>query len=246
MGTIITNRLSLLVVPLALLLAGGAALSAQEARPRRFGLQASCASPRTASLKEGGDRWDDLLSTGMGAAVTCEWGMGANGTIRARAEYLSFGGKDRNEEEEEIDYYYYTRYTASGNYGLKAVVLGADYIHAFRSSEGGPYIFGGLGYYITNGSGSIRFTEEWGYYDVSGAVIMDSHSDTSSIKGSGNAIGISIGAGWRFSPNFSGELRYATTNGLRHNLKFTGGEGADQSNSDIDLTYIQVSVCYRF
>jgi hypothetical protein len=234
MRNTIVNRRSLLLVSLALLLAGGAALSAQEtAKPdRRFGLMASYASPSTASIKFD-TSFNDFLASGMGAAVTCEWGMSANGAIRARAEYLSFGGKDVKTTDN--DYYYPS--TNNVNYGLTAMALGADYIHAFQPGDQGIYVFGGLGYYITDGSGSNNYTEE-GYYDA--------YRGTVSIEGSGNAIGISLGAGWRFSPNLSGELRYATMSGLKHDAKFTEGRESGQASCDIDLSWIQVSVCYRF
>jgi hypothetical protein len=234
MKNTMTAGRSLLLVPLALLLAAGAALSAQEAKPdRRFGLMASYASPGTASLKIGGNSLDDFLSSGMGAAVTCEWAMGANGAIRARAEYLSFGGKDVKIVERTS----YEEYTNNLNYGMTAMVLGADYIHAFQPGDQGIYVFGGLGYYITDGSGSNR----WEIVDYYGR-----ETGTESWEGSGNAIGISLGAGWRFSPNLSGELKYVTTNGLKHDIKMQEPGWSNQQSFDVDLTWIQASVCYRF
>jgi hypothetical protein len=229
------GRRSLLLVAPALLLAGGA-LSAQDA-PFRVGLSASLAQPLTArgefangelaDLRVG--PFEDCLSAGVSLAGTFELGLGANSALRARAEYLSFGGKDSAHN------FIYSSYTfaAKLNYGLDAVALGADYLYSLSSNRDGGYIFGGLGYYMTSGSGKM---------DVS----LAGESDSFGLDGSGESLGISLGAGFRFTGNLAAELRFTAMNGLRHRATETFSAGTQPEDIDIDLSWIQVGVCYRF
>jgi hypothetical protein len=234
----IANRHLLLLGPLALLLAGGAALPAQNAAPHRFGLQASFASPRSTSFKNNNSsNLDSFLSTGTSVAGTVEWELSRpNTAFRAKAEYLSFGGT-----EVEVVSRPYGNYEegVNLNYGLKAVVLGGDFLYSFGSNDEGPYGFGGLGYYITNGSGSLV---DW-WYSGPGNAYEWSYSG----EGSGNSIGVSFGAGYRFSGNLSCEARFVTLSGLKHKVKWSEKYGDSENiDHDISISWIQASICYRF
>jgi hypothetical protein len=231
-----------LVAP-ALLLAGGAALSAQDAGAFRVGLSASLAQPLTAEATDAdGVRFKDCLSAGVSLGASAELGLARNVAIRARAEYLSFGGKDSLYSQTQtvnVPGYGAVVATATGrlDYGLKAVALGADFVYSFSSNNDGGYVFGGLGYYMTDGSGSMA-TE----VSALGVVIS---GDPIALEGSGGALGYSLGAGWRLSRNFAAEARFAATSGLKHKVK-ADIEDSSLENIDIGLGWIQVGVCYRF
>jgi hypothetical protein len=238
----------LLAAAPALLLAGGA-LSAQDAGSFRVGLSASLAQPLTADCKVAslGEAFEDYLSTGVSLAASAELGLASNIAVRFRAEYLSFGGKDSLYSQTATEYvppFGEVDITATGrlNYGLKAVALGADFMYSLNSNNDGGYLFGGLGYYMTDGSGSMPT-------EVSAlGVVVPAGSMT--LEGSGNALGVSLGAGFRFNRNFAAELRFTTTSGLKHKI-----DGQAQlpdeparpikDDADVDLSWIQVGICWR-
>jgi hypothetical protein len=227
----------LLAVAPALLLAGGA-LSAQDAGSFRVGLSASLAQPQTAEATDAdGVSFKDCLSTGVSLAASAELGLASNIAVRFRAEYLSFGGEDSLYSQTET-YPGYGSITATGrlNYGLKAVALGADFMYSLNSNNDGGYLFGGVGYYMTDGSGSMA-TE----VSALGVVLP---GDTYALEGSGDALGYSLGAGWRPNRNFAVEARFATTSGLKHKVK-ADIEDSSLEGIDIDLSWIQVGICWR-
>jgi hypothetical protein len=227
----------LLAAAPALLLAGGA-LSAQDAGPFRFGLSASLAQPLTAEAAADGASFKDCLSAGVSLGASAELGLAGNCALRFRAEYLSFGGKD-SLYSQQFPYFgdVVVTFTGKLDYGLKAVALGADFMYSFNSNSDGGYLFGGLGYYMTDGSGSMA-TEA----SALGVVVQ---GDTYALEGSGNALGVSLGAGWRLSRNFAAEARYATTRGLKHKVK-ADIEDSGLESINIGLGWIQVGLCYRF
>jgi hypothetical protein len=239
----------LLAVAPALLLVGGA-LSAQDAAPLRFGLSASLAQPLTADFKVAslGDAFEDCLSTGVSLGASAELGLASNIAIRFRAEYLSFGGKDSLYSQTAIEYVPYygdvvVTYTGKLNYDLSVVALGADFMYSLNSNNDGGYAFAGLGHYITSGSGSVA-TE----LSALGIVVP---AGSMTLEGSGNALGVSLGAGFRFNQNFAAELRFTTMDGLKHKVDgqaYLPDEPARplKDYADIDLSWIQVGLCWRF
>jgi hypothetical protein len=225
------------LAPLALLLAGGVALSARDApRAFRVGLSASLAQPLAANCEfaDMGLGFKDCLSTGVSLAGAIEWGLGANSAIRARAEYLSLGGKDSLRGYDELDFDVILPVVRKLGYDFSAVALGADYLYSFSSNEDGAYVFGGIGYYVTSGSGSL------------GRSVLGNPSAPIALEGSGDSPGVSLGAGLRYTRSLAAELRFSATSGLRHKVDGSALGSAIKDDADIGLSWIQVGLCYRF
>jgi hypothetical protein len=230
--------LALLAVLAATQVAG-----AQEAR-HRLGLQAHFAMPTGATMyipdgeyDPNGDKWlEGFLSMGFGASATFEWGISNSGSVRASLEYLAFGDStiEQASNFEGIQYVY------KKNYGIQIVGFAADYAYSFKSLDAGPYVFGGLGYYSTSGSGlNVLLVEMPPFQGV---------EDLTPTDGNGSSLGFSIGGGYRFTKNLGCELKFTQLSGLKQTIKY--GPGADPGEEDpkqkIDLGWLQVSLCYRF
>jgi hypothetical protein len=221
--------------------AATAPANAQEAK-YRLGLQANFAMPTgTAIYSEGGEKWfENFLSMGFGASAFFEWGLGGNGSVRGRLEYLAFGDSAQERESNLLGIFHsFSRMS----YDMTIMGLGADYVHGFRSIDAGPYVFGGLGYYSTKGSGNI-------YTRVTMPPLGPDFSEEGNapMDGSGSSLGLSIGAGYRFTRNLGCEARFTMLNGLKQTLKV--GEDPEPGDEDTklktDLSWLQVSFCYRF
>jgi hypothetical protein len=218
-------------------------------------MQASFAVPsKTIFEGDSGDAGlDAFLSTGQSVAGTVEWKLGAKGCLRAKAEYLQFGDKDSQPEIASEPYATY--YLERLNYDMKVVGLGADYLYGFKPSGVGPYVLGGIGYYVTFGSGGL-YPMQMRVSDSREVVA----GEPVHLEGRGNSVGASLGAGWRFSGKFACELRFTTVGHLTHETKYALSEAAPMredhnlgspydatgGNHRIDLDWAQVSLCYRF
>jgi len=183
---------------------------------------------------DGEKMFDGFLSSGFGASATFEWGLVNSGAVRARLEYLTFGDKAKEKEEPFVIFDRQINFSYGMNYSIKVAGLAADYVLGFKSLDAGPYVFGGLGYYSAKGSGRF-FGQDW---DM---LWRDS------MEGSGASVGLSIGAGWRFTENKGCELHYTTLNDLKQTVKY-GPHSlvGPEENHKIDLNWLQVSFCYRF
>jgi hypothetical protein len=202
---------------IALVAAAAPALVAQKVP--KFGLQLSLAVP-TSSITiapddDGGLKYDSFLSMGVGLAATYEFAMSDSAAIRAKAEYINLGSKESLYKEVAI---------SKLKYGTSMYSIGADVLYSFDSNDTGLFILGGLSYNITSGSGT--WTKDF------------------DIEGSGNALGFNVGAGFRFSPNLSAEVKYLMLNGLSHEIEAKGIPGKD--TVDINLSWIGVSLSLRF
>jgi len=109
----------------------------------RLGLKASFAVPTEASFdlhrSYGDPPLDAFLSQGLSVAWTIEWGLGAKGAIRGKAEYMQFGGGDSRPafDAPEGDHYLYV--FQGPEYDMKMAGLGADCLCGFRAGGAGPY-----------------------------------------------------------------------------------------------------------
>jgi hypothetical protein len=228
----------------ALVAAAGA--DAQEAKCR-FGLQASLAAPVRASYENypGLMKADGFLSAGMSVAGTVEWRSGPNGAVRARVEYLSFGGRDSQQEVSEPYFGGVYRVSERVDYGIRAVALAADYVYSFEPNGAGAYAFGGVGYYITSGGGSMYATES-----LSGVPGYDFAADaTHSLDGGGSSAGASLGVGWRLAKGLACELRLTTLTSLTHTIEWSwsqDGTSNYRQSANIGLSWLQAGICYRF
>jgi len=228
----VNSTVKLLSVSLGLLatLFLGAPAKAQDTDYRR-GLQLHLAVPSgTAIYDANGEKmFDDFLSGGFGASATFERGLTSSGAVRARVEYLAFGGKTQKKEERREIFDTPIYFSKSMDYSIYVADLAADYVYGFESLDAGLYVFGGLGCYFALGSGK--------FYG------QDSDVDFRySMEGGGASPGLSIGAGWRFTENKGCELRYTTLTNLEQAIKYR----SSSKNQKIDLNWLQVSYCYRF
>jgi hypothetical protein len=233
-GNKTTTRCTLFAAPLALLLAGGANLSAQD-KPWRFGLTGAFALPTASDfdVTNAGVSYSGCLSSGFSIGANIEWELNRTNAIRAKAEYLTFAAKD---SLHSYDYFYdIPNATGTINCGLSGFAIGADYIYSFDSNDSGGYLLAGLGYYITNSSGTNKITAA-GY----------SGTATINLKGSGNALGLSLGTGFRFTPNFACELKFGMTSGLKHKVDETLEGLSTQENVDVTLSWLSLGINYRF
>jgi hypothetical protein len=213
----------------------------------RFGLQANLATPTKATIHTndlyGERKWDDFLSSGFGASAFFELGLSNSSSVRARLEYLAFGDSPEEREGSPVPFVHVFQRM---NYDMTVMGLAADYAYSIKSLDTGPYIFGGLGYYGTKGSGNL-LTQSTVSMPIPGTgetLVFDTPWE-----GSGSSLGLSIGAGYRFTKNLGCEARFTTLNGLKQTIKNVGEDpepGDEIPKHKIDLDWLQVSLCYRF
>jgi hypothetical protein len=210
---------------------------AQEAKNYRLGLQVHFAMPTGTVMYDADSEkaFDDFLSMGFGASATFEYALGGNSSVRARLEYLAFGDRavETTEDYGNADIHYVSK----TNYDMKIVGLAADYAYSIQSLDAGPYVFGGLGYYSTMGSGLAA--------ELVVVPPFQGVEDLKPLDGNGSSLGLSVGAGYRFTKSLGCEAGFTLLNDLKQTVKY-GGDYPGEEKREIGLSWLHVSLCYRF
>jgi hypothetical protein len=217
MKSTIFNRLA----PLALLLAGGAALAAQDAPGVRYGAALSLVNPMG---DLGGDEMKDekalgLAGPGFSLGAFFEAPIVSGLSLRGTLEYAVFGGKDYEESGES--YPGGPSYSYKWSYSLSHVGVVVDALWYFDEARS-FYAFAGLGAY---------------YRPVDA-----SYGDRSYAEALEDGLGLNLGAGYWFTKNLGAELRYIMATGPDPEEDYYTGQKPDKP----DTSWLQVSFKYRF
>jgi opacity protein-like surface antigen len=155
-------------------LIAGVPLKAQD-KEIRYGVQASIVSP-SGNLSY-------IASLGFGAAFSAEMALNETMAIRAKVDYILFGGK--NESYSLLGTSYETKNSAS------SIAVMGDFIYRLDFLQKGLYGAGGIGF--VNNSSKVEEKTPLGSFSVSG---------------SDSGLAYSIGAGYDINSKMGFEAKY--------------------------------------